>query len=91
MIRISLNKNVKQLEIGYNKEDGYCYFDGILSKVLSIKKTKGYIIYTTPFGYIAQKGDKTAHGNTIKKAISDLEFKFIAEKLKNEPIKKIQL
>jgi len=82
-----LNGNVKQLNIGYNKEQNYCFFDGILSKVLSVKETRGYVIYTTPFGFIAQKDDETAHGKTVKKAISDLEFKFIAEKLKKEPIK----
>ena len=82
-----LENNVGQLEVGYNKERGCCYFDGILSKVLSVKKTRGYVIYKTPFGFIAQKGDKTAHGESVRKAISDLEFKFIAEKLKKEPIK----
>jgi hypothetical protein len=82
-----IRSNVKQLEEGYNKERGYCYFDGELSRVLSVKKTKGYTIYTTPFGYIAQKENKTAHGKTVKKAIEDLEFKFIVEKLKKEPIK----
>ena len=80
------NKNVKKLQVGYNKKLSYCFFDGILSKVLSVKKTKGYIIYTTPFEYIAQKDGKTAHGKTVKKAISDLEFKFLSEKLKNDPI-----
>jgi len=44
------------------------------------------VIYTTPFGFIAEKDDKTAHGETVKKSIADLEFKFIAEKLKKEPI-----
>ena len=83
-----LKDNVNQLKEGYNKEKGYCYFDGVLGKVLSVKKTRGYTIYTTPFGYVASKDNKTAHGKTIKKAISDLEFKFIAEKLKKEPINK---
>ncbi|WP_434127509.1 hypothetical protein, partial [Enterococcus faecium] len=27
-----------------------------------------------------------AHGDTIKKAISDVQFKLVAEKIKNEPI-----
>ena len=85
--KVILKSNVKQLTKGYNKEKGYCFFDGILSKVLSVKKTKGYKIYTTPFGFIAQKDDKAAHGTNIKKAIQDLEFKFVAEKLKNKPIK----
>jgi protein tyrosine/serine phosphatase len=82
-----LEKNVKKLQEGYNEEKGYCFFDGILSKVLSVKKTRGYTIYTTPFGFITQKKNKTAHGETIKKAIQDLEFKFIAETLKKTPIK----
>ena len=82
-----LNSNVKKLTEGYNKEKGYCFFDNILSKVLSVKTTKGYTIYTTPFGFIAQKNNKTAHGKSVRKAIQDLEFKFIADKLRKEPIK----
>ncbi len=78
--------NVKQLERGYNKEKGYCFFDGILRKVLSVKETRGYIIYTTPFDFVAEKDGKTAHGKTVKKAISDLEFKFVVEKMKKTPI-----
>ena len=38
--------------------------------------------------YVANKDTFYAHGCTIKKAISDLEFKIIAEKLKAEPIQK---
>ena len=79
--------NVKQLKEGYNEKLGYCFFDGILSKVISVHARKGYNLYKTPFEFIAQKGKYTAHGKTIKKAIEDLEFKFIVEKLKNDPIK----
>jgi hypothetical protein len=82
-----LNKNVSQLKQGYNEQSGYCYFDGILTKVLAFSKKKGYGIYTTPIGYIAQKDKYTAHANDIKKAIFDVEFKIVAEKIKNEPIK----
>ncbi len=82
-----LNKNVKKLIYGCNKKKGYCYFDGILSQVLSVHLRKEYTFYKTPFEFIAQKEKYTAHGKTIKKAIVDLEFKFIAEKLKNDPIK----
>ena len=53
---------------------------------MKISKKKDYIIYETPFEFVAQKGNYTAHGKTVKKAISDLEFKIISEKLKNEPI-----
>ena len=83
-----LRQNVKQLKIGYNKDWKYCFFDGILSRVDSVTNKKDYTIYTIPFGYIAQKGKFTAHGKTVKKAIVDLEFKIVAEKLKNEPIDK---
>ena len=37
--------------------------------------------------YVAEKDGFTAHGETVKKAIADLQFKIVAEKLKNEPIK----
>ena len=82
-----IRKNVKELQVGYNEKLSYCFFDGILSKVSSVRKIKGYTIYQTSFEFIAQKGDYTAHGRTIKKTISDLEFKIVSEKLKNEPIK----
>ena len=36
---------------------------------------------------MAEKENFTAHGDTIKKAVEDLQFKIIAERLKNEPIK----
>jgi hypothetical protein len=81
-----LNSNIKQLKVGHNEEKGYCYFDNILSKVISVTEKKGYVIYVTPSGYITQKGNFTAHGKTVKKAIEDLEFKIISEKLKKEPI-----
>ena len=75
-----------KLEVGYNKDLNYAYFDGILSKVLKVSKHKDYIIYQTPFEFIAQKSNHTAHGKTIKKAIIDLEFKILAERFKKEPI-----
>ena len=83
-----LENNVKKLKVGYNKKGEYCFFDGILSKVKSVKKTKGYIIYTTPFGYVAQKGKLAAHGDTVKKSIIDLVFKKNVDKLKKTPINK---
>jgi len=81
-----LKVNVKKLKVGYNKVRKNCFFDGILSKVISISEKRGYTIYTTPCNYIAKKGRFTAHGQTVKKAIQDLEFKIISEKSKNEPI-----
>ena len=84
----NVKANVKQLKVGYNKKQSYCFYDGILSKVKSVTKKKDYKIYTATNGYIAQKGKYTSHGKTIKTAIQDLEFKFIADKLKKEPITK---
>ena len=81
-----LKENVMRLVSGYNKKVGYCFFDGILSKVLSVHTRKEYTIYKTPFDFISQKGNYTAHAKTIKKSVEDLEFKIISEKLKNEPI-----
>jgi hypothetical protein len=82
-----LKANVKGLKEGYNARCGYCFFDGILSQVLSVHTRKEYTLYKTPFEFIAQKGKYTAHGKNIKKAIEDCEFKTIAEKLKKDPIK----
>ena len=84
--RKTANSNVIILQEGYNEEQGYCFFDGILSKVLKTSTHKGYTLYETPFEFVAQQGTYTAHGKTVKQAIQDLEFKKIAEKLKNEPI-----
>ena len=36
--------------------------------------------------FVAEKDNFTAHGETLKKAVEDLQFKLISEKLKNEPI-----
>ena len=38
--------------------------------------------------FIASKDNYNAHGKTVKAAISDLQFKIVAEKLKKDPIKK---
>ncbi len=81
-----LNKNVKQLKVGYNAKGGYCFFDGILSRVLSVKEAGGVTIYRTPNEYICRKGEYTAHGATVKKAKEDLLFKINAEKIKKSPI-----
>ena len=82
-----LDNNVSQLKRGFYQERNCCYFDGILTKVLSVKETNGYTIYTTNLGFIAEKGNYTAHGTSVKKCIQDVEFKVISEKLKKEPIK----
>jgi hypothetical protein len=38
--------------------------------------------------YVAEKESFYAHGETIKKAIEDVQFKIVSEKLKKEPINK---
>ena len=38
--------------------------------------------------YVAECGKFFAHGKSMKKAVEDLQFKLISEKLKNEPINK---
>ena len=37
--------------------------------------------------WLVVKGNYSAHGETLKKANEDLQFKIVAEKLKKEPIK----
>ena len=67
----------------------------------SQKTTKGIKIYSgynfislkdrvinKGISFVAEKENFYAHGITIKKAISDVQFKIVAEKLKNDPIKK---
>ena len=72
--------------------DNFIYFDGILSKYSSVKKIKTYTVYTAvnvgsiKTVFIAKKDEYTAHGENVKKAIIDLEFKIITEKIKKDPI-----
>ena len=70
-----------ELKSGYCKEGGYCFFDGILSPVFDVRIVKEYTIYQTHNGYIAQKDNYTAHGDSIKEAIRDVEFKIVQEKV----------
>jgi hypothetical protein len=81
-----IRHNVSQIQEGYNKDRNNCYFDNILSKVLSVSHKEGITFYKTPFGYIAQKGEFTSHGKDLHKAVEDLNFKIISEKLKKDPI-----
>ncbi|TDQ12218.1 hypothetical protein, partial [Pedobacter metabolipauper] len=73
--------------------DGYCFV------VQQTKSTKGIKIYSgynlvnidnkkikRQDAFVAEKDGFYAHGETVKKAISDVQFKIVAEKLKNEPI-----
>jgi hypothetical protein len=73
--------------------DGYCYV------VISKKSSKGIVIYNgynfvqitnkkivKNTSFVCFKNNFFAHGETIKKAIEDLNFKIVSEKLKNNPI-----
>jgi hypothetical protein len=86
---------IGKIKLAAKDVDGSCF-------IIEAKKTsKGIHIYTgynflamdkkviekQPC-YVAEKEKFTAHGDTVKKAKSDLEFKVVAEKLKKEPITK---
>ena len=59
-----------------------------------IKILTGYVLVKFTDGkpekkscYVAEKGEFKAHGESVKKAITDLQFKIVSEKLKKDPIK----
>jgi hypothetical protein len=56
----------------------------ILTGYVIVKITDGAAVINNCF--VAEKEGFYAHGETVKKAISDLQFKVVAEKLKNDPI-----
>ena len=85
--------SLPNLNLRVKNVDGYCYV------VEAEKTTKGVVIYTgynlngitksvidKQVCFVADNDGFTAHGNTVKQAISDVQFKTIAEKLKNDPI-----
>jgi len=54
---------------------------------------KGYVITSVTKGipnkkpcHVAQKDGFSAHGDTLKKAVEDLTFKVLSEKMKSEPL-----
>ena len=92
--------SITSITINRKKLNVKC-IDNILFVIDSEKTTKGIKIYS---GYnfikladkkivkeecfVANKGEHFAHGESIKKAIQDVQFKAIAETLRKEPIKK---
>ena len=72
-------------------QDGkYIKADGIFTEVIS-KKGGAYRVkkvHSQKEFYLVTNGETHAHGETLKKAKEDFQFKIISEKLKNEPIKK---
>jgi hypothetical protein len=61
-------------------------FTEVISKKGNVYKVKK--VHSQKEFYLVTDGNIHAHGDTIKKAKEDFEFKKISEKLKNEPIKK---
>ena len=69
-------------------------FCEILSEKIHTKLGEDFHIFSAKkvnknsFFYIANKNNFYAHGEDLKKAFDDLDFKIIAEKIKSEPINK---
>ena len=96
---IYLSENAK-LDCKLTKKLNYRSVDRTMFVIESEKTSKGIKILT---GYVlvkftnkvvekrvcfvAEKDGYFAHGETVKKAICDLQFKIVAEKLKKDPIK----
>jgi len=81
------------------KDLNYKSVDNSMFVIVSTKDTKGIKIHTgyniqkiengkiiKQDCYVVEKDSFYAHGETAKKAIGDLQFKIVSEKLKNEPI-----
>ena len=97
---LSIRSNAK-LEAAFLKDLKWKSVDGNLF-VIESSKSKGDIIIYKGYNakgvkdnviqkencYVAESGKLYAHGTSIKKAVEDLQFKILSEKLKNEPINK---
>ena len=96
-----INRSAK-LEAKFLKNINWKSVDGYLFIIESEKTTKGINVLSgynaksvvkgklvkRPTIYVAEKDNFQAHGDSINKAIEDLQFKIISEKLKKEPINK---
>jgi len=74
--------------------DGYCFVIEDTTTKKGIRIYTGYNLPTMTKGvlnkepqFVAEKDGFMAHGITVKKAITDLQFKIVSEKLEHEPIK----
>ena len=97
---LSVSSNVN-LNIKFLNKVNYIFADGKVFLIESKKSSKGIIIYSgfnikgvknckitkQDTIYLASKDEFFAHGETVKKAVEDLQFKIVSEKLKKEPIK----
>jgi hypothetical protein len=95
---LSINSNAK-LDAPFLKSVNWMPVDSILFVIESKRTTKGIEIlkgynlagvnngvHVKEQCFVARKGDYTAHGETAKEAVRDLNYKIIAEKLKHDPI-----
>jgi len=97
---LNIDSDVK-LDAPFLKDLKWKSIDGYLFVIKSTKVKGNTTIYkgynclnvkdnviTKDECYVAEQGTFYAHGKTIKKAVEDLQFKVISEKLKKEPINK---
>jgi hypothetical protein len=84
---------LREKEYSVKSIDGYCFVVELSKTSKGILIHTGYNILSMNDGillkqncYVAEKENYYAHGETIKKAISDLQFKLVCEKLKKDPI-----
>ncbi len=75
--------------------DGYCFVIEKTRNSKGIKIYTGYNFVSMTKSkvdrldcYVATKEGFKAHGETVSKAVKDLQFKIVADKLKKEPITK---
>ena len=80
------SKNIKKI-IEF-KEGKYIKCDGIFTEVVSRKKNiyKVKKINQEKEFFLIVEGDFSAHGDTLREAKKDLEFKILQDKIKKEPI-----
>ena len=75
--------------------------DGDIMVILNKRKVGDYEVFKTQYHnhykerndivqYVAQKGNLTAHGKSIKEAISDVQFKYLQSQDVQEHIKRVK-
>ncbi len=96
--KLEIKNNIAKIN---NKEYKIIYNDNIPFFIEGQKTSKGIKIYSGLTNleiknsnisgtktFLVEKEGFSSHGKTLKKAINDLQFKVISEKLKSEPINK---
>lgn len=89
--RTYLDSREKPLSFDYYPDKGFCYFDGIFKIVDKVTQKEEYTIYHTRDwddckGFVIQKGQYTAHADTIRKGIADVHFKIARKHYIYNPI-----